>query len=100
MTSAVSSSLSGLRSATRRLNVAAENIVTGQVDRPVGQDSNVTRTKRVPRSGGPVRAGFNPGSNLSSGIVDLKLAEISYRASAKALKVAMEIDKNFIDQVR
>jgi hypothetical protein len=99
MTSAISTSLSGLQSATRRLNVSAENIVIGNRSDLDPKESDAEQPTRITNSGGPVGANFNLTSDLVSSVVDLKLAEISYKASARALKVALEIDKNLIDQV-
>jgi len=98
MISAISNSLSGLQSATQRLNVAAEGIVksgTTAISKQTVSDGQLSPT---PNSGGPVRAKLNVLPDLTASLVDLKLAEFSYKASAKALKVVLEIDKNLIDQ--
>jgi len=99
MTSAISTSLSGLQSAAQRLNVSAENIVTSSQSVPGSKIPGVDQINRPANSGGPTVVNFNPPADLVSSLVDLKLAEISYKASAQALKVALEIDKNLIDQV-
>ena len=100
MTSAISTSLSGLQSATQRLSVAAKNIVqSGNPEFGKQSTSEIIKTK-LAQSGSPARVNFSPLPDLTSSIVDLKIAEVSYKASAKALKVALEIDKHFIDEVR
>tara|TARA_R110002110_G_scaffold379868_1_gene590428 strand:- start:258 stop:560 length:303 start_codon:yes stop_codon:yes gene_type:complete len=99
MTSAISASLSGLQSATQRLNVAAENTVKNSTFNTSQQVSGTQEISKSAQSGGPVRANFNPLPDFESSLVDLKLAEVSYKASAKALKVALELNKNLIDQI-
>ena len=100
MTTAISSSLAGLQSATQRLNVAASNIVKspGLESRQPKVDG--VATENTPKSGSPARVNFSPLPDLTSSLVDLKLAEVSYKASAKALKIALEIDKSLIDELR
>jgi len=99
MTSAISASLSGLQSATQRLNVAAQNTVASTSFASGNQQAGAGQISSSAQSGAPVRASFNPLPDLQSSLVDLKLAEVSYKASAKALKVALEIDKNLINQL-
>ena len=99
MTSAISASLSGLQSATQRLNVAAQNTVKSTSFTTGNQETGAGQISRPAQSGAPVRASFDPLPDLQSSLVDLKLAEISYKASAKVLKVALEIDKNLINQI-
>ncbi len=100
MTSAISTSLSGLQSATQRLNVAATNIVLSGNPEPEKQSTGEVINDKPAQSGSPARINFSPLPDLTSSIVDLKIAEISYKASAKALKVALEIDKHLIDEIR
>lgn len=99
MTSAISSSLSGLQSAQRSLTAAATNIVKSGGFNPASQSLEVKNTSSPTASGSPIQANFSPLPDLTSSLIDLKLAEISYKASAEALKVALEIDRNLIDQV-
>ena len=99
MTTAISSSLSGLQSATQRLNVAAKNIVQSSDLGFAKQSVSDVRQERNTTSGSPARINLSPLPDLALSIVDLKIAEISYKASAKVLKVALEIDKQLIDEV-
>jgi len=99
MTSAISASLSGLQSATQRLNVAAQNTVKSTSFTVGNRESDAGQINRPAPGAAPVRASFDPLPDIQSSLVDLKLAETSYKASAKALKVALEIDKNLIDQI-
>lgn len=99
MTSAISTSLSGLQTATRSLNVSAENIVSSSQSVSGSKGPGVDQINKSATSGSPVVANFNPIPDLISSLVDLKRAEISYKASAQALKVALESEKTLIDQV-
>ncbi len=99
MTTAISASLSGLQSATQRLNDAAQNTVKSTSFTVGDQQAGAGQINSPAQSSAPVRASFAPLPDLQSSLVDLKLAEFSYKASAKALKVALDIDKNLIDQL-
>ncbi len=99
MTSAISSSLSGLQSATQRLNQAASNIVRSGDFNPSTQTNVAGPSNQASVSAGPLRANLPPLPDLATSLVDLKLAEVSYKASAKALSVALEIDKKLLDQI-
>ncbi len=99
MTTAISASLSGLQSATQRLNFAAQNTVKSTGFTAENPQAGAGQISQPGQSGAPVQASFTPLPDLQSSLVDLKLAEVSYEASAKVLKVALEIDKNLIDQI-
>jgi hypothetical protein len=81
------------------LNVAAQNTVKSTSFASENPQVARGQISEPGQSGAPVRASFTPLPDLQSSLVDLKLAEVSYKASAKALKVALEIDKNLIDQI-
>lgn len=97
MISAISTSLSGLQSATQRLNFAAEKSVgiNSGSQKPVA----ISPAKNG-QIGRPNRVNFHAEPDLISAAVDLKFAEISYKASAKVLKAALELDRIFIDEVK
>ncbi len=99
MSTAISASLSGLQSATQRLNDAAHNTVKSASFTVGNQQTEAGQNNSPAQSSAPVRASFGPLPDLQSSLVDLKLAEFSYKASAKMLKVVLEIDKNLIDQI-
>ena len=105
MTGAISTSLSGLQSAAQRINVAAGDIVksgaltSSNRGGDTGQ-AGAGQARKSGRSGGPVQINLSPVPDLASSVVDLKLAEISYKASAKALKAVLETQRNFLDQIR
>ena len=100
MNSAIASSLSGLQSATNSFIAAAEKIVSSGATSIASQSSSTSQTTGTLQSGRPLAVNLNPPEELARGIVDLKLAEFSYKASAKVLKVALDLDKTFIDQLK
>lgn len=97
MISAISTSLSGLQSASRRLNLAAEKSVGINSG---GQKPVAISPLKNGKTGRPNRVNFQAEPDLISAAVDLKFAEISYKASAKVLKVALELEGVFIDETK
>ncbi len=110
MISAFNFALAGLNAAANRVSVAAKNIVN--VHTP-GYESD--RAHQVSTPAGPAvivepgRPGGYPANvtpplpptpsdvNLAGEFVDLKLAEISYKASIAVLKTADEMEDSALD---
>jgi flagellar basal-body rod protein FlgC len=128
MIDAISSALSGLTAASRRVDAAASNIANvntaGSFD-PGGQAPyKPVDALQTSQSGGGVRAEFvdrdpasfaayNPSSPLASGeglvavpnvdlateIVNMKEAEIAYKANLKALQTAADLTDELLKAV-
>ncbi len=104
MTTAISISLSGLQSASQRLNDAAA-VITKSGDPKLSEkvappQPGIEGGGDRGNSGRPVAAGSISTDDLTSGLIDLKLAEFSYKASARVLKIANEIEGYLIDQFK
>lgn len=129
MTNAISIALSGLNSATLRLNASASNIAnaftSGSVEEgeqapytPLDTTSKTgavggVQTQIVPRDN-PFAAAYAPNSpfanedgiigvpnvDLAEEIVNMKLAEISYKANLNTIKVSGELFDELLDTVK
>jgi flagellar basal-body rod protein FlgC len=123
MISAIHIGLSGLQAATKRFNVAANNIVNASTTSRPGEQGFVPfRIVNTPRPGGGLTAEavpvnppsiplFNPDSpnanadglvnfpnvSLVEEIVQLKMAEHTYKASALIIKTALETERTLLD---
>ncbi len=126
MFNAVSNALSGLAASSQRVNVAASNIAnistSGALSQENGAQPYETRlSTQTALSGGGVASEIsnkNPGfvpsyapdspfsnsegligvpnTNLSEEIVNLKLAETTYKANVKTLEVALELSEELL----
>ena len=126
MTNAITIALSGLNSATQRLNASASNIAnaftSGSLEEgeqapytPLDTTSSAdalggVQTKIVPRDN-PFSAAYEPNSpfanedgivgvpnvDLAEEAVNLKIAEISYKANLNSIKVAGELFDELLD---
>lgn len=126
MTDAITIALSGLNSATLRLNASASNIanaqVAGRLDGTAPRPYSALTTQSQANSAGGVQTqivqtqtpfvpAFDqnspfaddngliaiPNVNLAEDIVQLKLAEISYKANLKTLSVAGDLFDELLD---
>ena len=79
MIDAVSSSLSGLNNASRRLETSAQRIASA---------SSVTKASPSAQ-GGEV--------NLTEEVVNSKLAEVNYSANAKMIRAELDNEKKILD---
>ena len=100
MSTAISNSLAGLRSATQSLNVAANKIVRSGAAAANELASVTDETTPTQNSGAPIQPNFSSDTDLVSGIVELKLAEFSYKASAKVFQVASRLEQSLLDTLR
>ncbi len=128
MTNAIGIALSGLNSATQRLNASASNIAnaftSGSLEEggqapytPLDTTSKAdaaggVQTQIIPRNN-PVAVAYDPNSphanaegfvggpnvDLAEEAVNLKLAELSYKANLNTIKVAGEIFDELLDAV-
>lgn len=90
---ALSTALGGMQAASARLDQAAGRIA--RAGTPAISTPKQTAPTATPTSGPPVAPLANPASansnDLVGGVVDAKLAEISYKANAAVVKVASEM---------
>ena len=100
--SVLNTAISGLRVASQRAEVAANNIVNVSTDGftadSVQQSSIVTNS--TPAGGSGVQAQIingNQPTDLASEIVALIEAEIAYKASAETLRTAEELANELVD---
>ncbi len=89
---ALNSAVSGLAAAQTRFASAAERVTVPPSSVPEGQKS------RAPERA----AGILPPANISEAdltrdVVDLKQAELGYRAAAKVLSAINDTEKNLLD---
>lgn len=93
MLNAIATALGGLHSAAGRFNEAATRIVrAGTVSQSALQEPAPPPAAGAPLDRAPVLS-----DDLVTGIVDMKLAELSYKANAKVLAAAAELEKTTID---
>jgi flagellar basal-body rod protein FlgC len=125
MSSTFDIAVSGLRAATVRLSVAAENIANARSSAPVEPGNRVPdevyrpqRVEQRSRAEGGVTAerrpvepatfterdatsptGFSAVPNVDYGreLVDLRIAAQSFKASVEALRAQMELDEALLD---
>jgi flagellar basal-body rod protein FlgC len=117
----LSTALSGLQAATKRVSVSANNVANAQTSRPASSPEGVFRAQRVvARSvpGGGVATSVQdkapatvtgPDPSVPGGVsvfpnvdfvaeaVDQTLALASYRANAAVIRVQQEIDDALLD---
>jgi hypothetical protein len=101
MSDAMNIGLAGLRSAETRVNVRAQNIVNWQSEdyRPLEaeQTTDASGAPRVRVSRPPELQGEYPFVDLASELVDMKMAQRAYEASAKVIRTADEMSKTLLD---
>lgn len=100
--SLLNTAISGLKTASKRAEVAANNIVNVSTDGfnadRVQQSSIVTNS--TPAGGSGVQAQIIAGSqptDLASEIVNLIEAEVAYKASAATLRTAEDLADELVD---
>lgn len=96
MINSIGIALSGLQSATSRINESAANIArSGSVGIISNTDNNANTQLTAPINISPIET-----SNLIEDVVDLKLAELSYKANLKTLEISGELLDELIDTFR
>ena len=100
--SLLNTAISGLKTASKRAEVAADNIVNVNTDGfsadTVQQTSIVTNS--TPAGGSGVQAQIIAGNqpvDLASEIVNLIQAEVAYKASAATLRTAEDLADELVD---
>lgn len=100
--SLLNTAISGLKTASKRAEVAANNIVnvsTDGFDADRVQQSSIV-TDSTPAGGSGVQAQIIAGSqptDLASEIVNLIEAEVAYKASAATLRTAEDLAEELVD---
>ncbi len=98
MSSAISIAAGGLQTAARSFETAARTIVAagnfqaGEATPPAPKATPTGKTQSPP----PASPVFDT-PDLGQGLIDLKLAEISYKAQVEVLKVASSLEDEAID---
>ncbi len=89
---ALNSAVSGLAAAQTRFASAAERVTTPPTGVPEGQKL------RAPERSAGIRPPANiPESETVRDVVDLKQAELGYKAAAKVLSAISDTEKNLLD---
>lgn len=102
MAEALTIAVSGLNAAAQRVVNSASNLVnassTGyrptevkEFSNSVGDHALGVRTETVPRD--------EQGVDIASEMVDLKMAEISYKANAAVVRIQTRTDKDLLDML-
>lgn len=103
MTDAMNIGAAGLRAAEARVNVRAQNIVNWLSEdyRPIEaeQTTDASGAPRVRVSRPPELQGEYPFVDLASELVDMKMAQRAYDASAKVIRTADEMSKTLLDAI-
>jgi hypothetical protein len=94
--SAISNSLAGIASATRRVNAAAESIATSGVDTSSKTPANGVSTSPLVD---PNSLSGAQGLGDVGALVDLMQASQSYKANVAVLKTANRVEKTAIDML-
>lgn len=97
MIGAISTALSGLMAASKRTEAAASNIANVSTPdyTPVETVQKTSETggvlaENLPRKGAVANL-YGPGVDLAEEAVNLKLAELSYKANIKAMEAAQDM---------
>ena len=93
MSSALSIAAGGMRTATVQFERAAREIVQAGAS----YSTDTTTTGVPPTTGAPVTFATAPIPDLVGGILDLKLAEISYKANIKVFEVAARLEEEALN---
>ena len=94
MSSALSIAAGGLRTATVQFESAARDIVSAGTS---FQSEQTPQNDPATSGGAPISVASFPVPDLTEGILDLKLAEISYKANAKVFEVAARLEQEALD---
>ncbi len=86
MITSIGIALTGLNSATLRLNASASNIANVSTNTDESNAGHAPLTTNQPFT--PTFDTNSPFTDLASDIVNMKLAEISYKANLNTIKVA------------
>jgi flagellar hook-associated protein FlgK len=107
MVSALSSAVSGLRDATLRVEVAANNIAnlntqTFAAARVVSEEAPAGGvasrvTPATPGAGAPPDLAAMSGTDLETEMISLTVAKIAFSASARMIRTAAELDQAVLD---
>jgi hypothetical protein len=101
MTDAMTIGAAGLRAAEARVNVRAQNIANWLSEdyRPLEpeQTTDESGAPRVRVSRPPELQGEYPVVDTASELVDMKMAQRAYEASAKVMRTADEMSKTLLD---
>lgn len=94
MSSALSIAAGGLRTATVQFESAARDIVSAGTS---FQSEPAPQSDPSTSGGAPISLASFPEPDLTQGVIDLKLAEISYKANAKVFEVAANLQREALD---
>jgi flagellar basal body rod protein FlgC len=96
MSSALAIAAGGLQAASRSFETAARTIVSAgaTATESVGQAAEPAASGGAPLAAVPP---FEEGPDLFEGLIDLKLAEISYKANAKVFAAASRLEDSLLD---
>jgi hypothetical protein len=94
MSSALSISAGGIRTATAQFERAARDIVAAGT---TAAPQNSAAPGPGASGGAPIRVAQLPAPDLAEGIVSLKLAEISYKANLKVFEVAARLEEEALN---
>jgi flagellar basal body rod protein FlgC len=101
MSNAINIGLAGMRAAEARVNVRAQNIVNWQSEdyRPLEaeQTTDASGAPRVRVSRPPELSGEFPMVDIAEELVDMRLAQRAYEASAKIVRAEGEMQKTLLD---
>lgn len=94
MTSALNIAAGGMHAATVRFEAAAHDIVRAGT---TAQTEAAEPAAPAGSTGAPVTVSGLPQGDLLGGVIDLKLAEISYKANLKVFEVAARLEDEALD---
>ena len=95
MINALTTAAAGLKQAATRVDAAATKIVRAGAQ--ASNDINGTGPLTPPTPGTPIQTGPVLGDDLLTGIIDLKQAELSYKANAKVIASLDELEDSLLD---
>ncbi len=100
MSSALSIAAGGIQVAARSFELAARNVVTAGAATTAQVAAGSQNVQAVPgSSGAPVSTPHFELPDLTSSLIDLKLAEISYKAQIQIFKAADRIQDQALDLI-
>lgn len=100
MISALNTAVSGLKAAASRVNDAATTIVRAGAETSNAINTDSAAPAAPPVSGAPLNAAPVLDHDLLTGILDLKQAELAYKANAKLIASLGETEREVLDILR
>ncbi len=94
MSSALSIAAGGIKTASAQFTSAAREIVQAGTNAHAATTSTAASAAST---GAPVSIANFPAPDLFSGIIDLKLAEISYKANIKVFEAAARLEEEALN---